>query len=71
MLRGAGDGQNLREHPIATAGRLISSRALRPLMAGLGREPEVASRFTGLVGPDTNWRDELDGMRPRRDGEPQ
>jgi AcrR family transcriptional regulator len=133
VLRGAGDGQNLREHLIATAERLISSRgtaaltvreiareagvadgvlynyfdgkedllanavaahvrtiqaglgdlprpgegdvaenlrvhvrygialhrALQPLMAGLGRDPEVASRLTGLVGPDTNWRDEL------------
>ena len=133
MLRGAGNGQNLREHLIATAERLISSRgtaaltvreiareagvadgvlynyfdgkedllanaaaahvrtieaglgdlpragegdvaenlrthvrygialhrALLPLMAGLGPESEVVARFTGLVAPDTNWRDEL------------
>lgn len=132
-LRGAGDGQSLREHLIATAERMISSRgtaaltvreiareagvadgvlynyfdgkedllanavaarvrtieaglgdlprpgegdvaenlrahvrygialhrALLPLMAGLRPEPEVLRRFTGLVGPDTNWRDEL------------
>ena len=133
MLRGAGDGQNLREHLIATAERLISSRgtaaltvreiareagvadgvlynyfdgkedllanavaahvrtiqaglgdlprpgegdlaenlrthvrygialhrALLSFMAGLRPESEAVSRFTGLVGPDTNWRDEL------------
>ena len=133
MLRGAGDGQNLREHLIATAERLISSRgtaaltvreiareagvadgvlynyfdgkedllanavaahvrtieagledlpragegevaenlrthvrygialhrALLPLMAGLGPQSEVVTRFTGLMAPDANWRDEL------------
>jgi AcrR family transcriptional regulator len=133
VLRGAGDGQNLREHLIATAERMISSRgtaaltvreiaraagvadgvlynyfdgkedllanavaahlrtietglgalprpgegdvgenlrahlgygialhrALLPLMAGLGPESEVVSRFTGLVRPDSNWRDAL------------
>jgi AcrR family transcriptional regulator len=133
VLRGAGDGQGLREHLIATAERMISSRgtaaltvreiareagvadgvlynyfdgkedllanavaahlrtieaglgdlprpgegevaanlrthvrygialhqALLPLMAGLGPASDVVSRFTGLVRPDTNWRDEL------------
>ena len=133
MLRGAGDGQNLRDHLIATAERLISSRgtaaltvreiareagvadgvlynyfdgkedllanalaahvrtieaglgdlprpgegdlaenlrthirygialhrALLSLVAGLRPEPQVVSQFTGLVAPDTNWRDEL------------
>jgi len=141
VLRGAGDGQNLREHLIATAERMIASRgtaaltvreiareagvadgvlynyfdgkedllanavaahlrtieaglgelphagegdvaenlrthvrygialhrALQPLMAGLRPEPEVVSRFTGLVGPD-NWRDKLlSYLRAERD----
>jgi len=141
VLRGAGDGQNLREHLIATAERMIASRgtaaltvreiareagvadgvlynyfdskeellanavaahlrtieaglgelpsagegdvadnlrtyvrygialhqALLPLMAGLRPELEVASRFTGLVGPD-NWRDKLlSYLRAERD----
>jgi AcrR family transcriptional regulator len=142
VLRGAGDGQNLREHLVATAERMISSRgtaaltvreiareagvadgvlynyfdgkedllanavaahlrtieaglgelprpgegdvaenlrthvrygialhrALLPLMAGLRPELEVASRFTGLVAPDNNWRDKLLGyLRAERD----
>ena len=43
MLRGAGDGQNLREHLIATAERLISSRGTAALtVREIAREAGVA-----------------------------
>jgi AcrR family transcriptional regulator len=54
---GEGDlGENLRTH---VRYGLALHRALLPLMAGLGPESEVVSRFTGLVRPDTSWRDKL------------
>ncbi|MGH3169828.1 MAG: TetR/AcrR family transcriptional regulator [Trebonia sp.] len=142
VLRGAGNGQNLREHLIATAERMIASRgtaaltvreiareagvadgvlynyfgskeellahamaahlttieaglgdlpvpgegdvaanlrahvtygialhrALLPLMTELRPQPEVASRFAGLVAPGGNWRDRLlQYLRAERD----
>ena len=43
MLRGAGDGQNLREHLIATAARLIAQRGTGALtVREIARAAQVA-----------------------------
>lgn len=54
---GEGDvGENLRAH---VRYGIALHRALLPVMAGLRPEPKVLSRFTGLVAPDSNWREKL------------